>query len=74
MGKNENNLKHQIYKNKKATVKHRKTEEVRAFFLVLNLVLCLQTNELYQLAAVAFCLIVAWVCPLILSLWHLDNI
>lgn len=34
-----------------------------SMFVGLILNLYLQTNELYQLAAVAFCLVVAWVKP-----------
>lgn len=32
------------------------------FDVVLTQILFVQTNELYQLASVAFCLLVAWVC------------
>ncbi|KAK4342472.1 hypothetical protein RND71_038288 [Anisodus tanguticus] len=38
------------------------------WFLRLMIGLSSQTNELYQLASVAFCLLVAWVCLLFISL------
>lgn len=35
--------------------------------IMLTQLIVLQTNELYQLASVAFCLLVAWVCPFLQS-------
>lgn len=35
--------------------------------IMLTQLFVLQTNELYQLASVAFCLLVAWVCPFLQS-------
>lgn len=40
-------------------------------FNVLTSLSFAQTNELYQLASVAFCLLVAWVCIWSLPLWLL---
>lgn len=44
-------------------------EEVQMYFLIY---LSLQTNELYQLASVAFCLLVAWVGIYFLFLCEFD--